>query len=136
MLQLLLDAGLRVAREEGSDPLSFAVELKLLHAVKMLAAAADCNDLGNHAGVAYLQSMRAHARTGTGDNVPTDDGGTGASTHAGAVTGVPLKRQVGWTPILQSAVVVEQVNKMNKKRQNNAPAATHHEQCPPPRICS
>lgn len=83
VLQLLLDAGLRTAPDEGADALSFSVELKLPQAVKMLATAAECGDLGNHAGVAYAASP---------------------ATFLAA----PLKRQAGWMPILQSAVVGEQ----------------------------
>lgn len=51
VLQLLLDAGLKPVTLEGSDAFSFAVELKLAKATKMLATAADCAALARYSGV-------------------------------------------------------------------------------------
>ena len=62
MLQLLVDAGLRVATMEGSDALSMAVELKLPAAVTMLAQRADCNDLRKYVGAVIPAAAAAAVR--------------------------------------------------------------------------
>eukprot|EP00729_Bicosta_minor_P020119 gene20119-5029_t len=79
VLQLLLDAGLKPVTLEGSDAFSFAVELKLAKATKMLATAADCAALARYAGVAE----------GVNDQHPQ------------------FHRKVG-SPILHTAVTIEQ----------------------------